>query len=98
MKLMKIAKMCCLMGFSSIIISAVAMTIIEHLPSPWGLGTLPGGMESIPPLGRPFWDEQIWPVHLIVFGFGVGFAGSVVLITGVGMALISKLKNKSVTN
>jgi hypothetical protein len=86
------------MGFGSILIAAAAMTIIEHLPSPWGLGTLPGGLESIPPEGMSFEDKQAWLGRVLVLIFGIGFAGLIFFITGGITALISKLKNNSISN
>jgi hypothetical protein len=86
------------MGLGSILTSVVPMTVIEHLPSPWGLGTLPGGMESIPPEGMSFEGGQVLLGHVIGLILGIGVAGSTALVAGGVTAFICKLKNNSSWN
>jgi hypothetical protein len=90
--------MWCLVGLGSIFISVIAMTIFEHLPSPWGLGTMGGGLSDDPPQGMSFKDQSLWLARVFFLILGIGETGLIVLFIGGVTALICKLKNNSGSN
>jgi hypothetical protein len=84
------AKVLCAFGSIEILCAIIALFIFDHIPSPWGAGTLPGG------LGRTEIeiDELMnWQAHVLISTFGVGLVGVIFLLCGGIMYLAAALKS-----
>jgi hypothetical protein len=73
----------------------MALFIFEHIPSPWGAGTLPDGcgkseaeMEGI----------GSWQAHVVLSTMGTVLMGALFLFAGCVLLVISRLGTKTKTN
>ncbi len=83
------AKILCAVGSIEILCAIIVLFIFDHIPSPWGAGTLPGG------LGRTEieMDELVnWQAHVLISTFGAALLGAGFLLGGCVTHLISRLK------
>jgi len=83
------AKILCAFGSITILCAIIALFIFDHIPSPWGAGTLPDGF------GKTDMEmEKImrWQARVIVSCFGTALAGAMLLLGGSVTYLISRFK------
>ncbi len=79
-----------LSGFGAIelMCSVAALYIYEHVPFPWGAGTLAMGMSDV---GDDWFDRAMtWQFHVVAGIFGAGLMGALFLLIGGAAYLISK--------
>jgi hypothetical protein len=85
----RFSKILCVFGSIEILCAIIALFVFDHIPSPWGAGTLPGG------LGRTEieMDELgLWQARVIVSCFGAALIGVIFLLGGCAAHLISRFK------
>jgi len=81
------AKILCAIGSIEILCAIIALFIFDHMPSPWGAGTLPGG------LGQTDMEMEgvmRWEAGVLDSCFGAGLTGVLFLLVGSITYLISK--------
>ena len=81
------AKILCGFGFIELLVAILVLIVFEHMPSPWGAGTMPDGFGKtaiqMEALGR--YENRIF-----ISFFGAAFMGVLLLIGGGIMHLVSK--------
>jgi hypothetical protein len=83
------AKILCAFGSIAILCAIIALLIFDHIPSPWGAGTLPDGFGKT----EIEMDELgLWQARVIVSFFGAALAGAMLLFGGSMTYLISRFK------
>jgi hypothetical protein len=84
------AKILCAFGPIEILCAIIALFIFDHLPSPWGAGTLPGGLGQTE---IEMYAVARWEARIFVSCFGAAFIGALFLLGGGITYLISRLKS-----
>jgi hypothetical protein len=81
-----------LSGFGAIelLCSAAALYIFDHLPFPWGAGTLAMGLGE----GGDDWVDRAmtWEFHVMTGIFGAGLMGALFLLIGGAAYLLSRIQ------
>jgi hypothetical protein len=84
------AKILCTFGSIEILCAIIALFIFDHIPPPWGAGTMPGG------LGRTEFEmnkTMMWEARVFISCFGAAFIGTIFLLGGSITYLISRFKS-----
>jgi len=83
------AKILCAFGSIEILCAIIALFIFDHVPSPWGAGTLPDGFGKT----EIYMEELgLWEARVFISCFGAAFIGAIFLLAGSITYLISRLK------
>ncbi len=81
------AKILCAFGSTEIFCATMALLIFDHITSPWGVGTLPGGLGET----QSGMEKMMWQSDVQVSFLGAGFLGVSFLLAGGVTYLISRL-------
>jgi hypothetical protein len=88
------AKIYCVFGLSAILCASLLLFLFSHLPAPWGIGTLPGGLTRADDF-TSIQTMESRQVDVLVSLIAVGLAGIILLLGGCGLYVVSKLKNRA---
>jgi hypothetical protein len=88
----RIARILCAAGLITILCFCISFYAFEHIPSPWGVGTLSGGLSAV---GEESSIDQAmrWQLDEIGTLFGMGIAGILLLLAGCGTFLVAWIKS-----
>jgi hypothetical protein len=85
----RFGKILCGFGLVEFLCAVVVLFIFERVPSPWGAGTLPGGLQTV---GAPDPVETAmeWQAHVLAGIAAFGFMGLGFLLVGIIAYIVSK--------
>jgi hypothetical protein len=79
-------------GAIELLSALAALCIFDHVPFPWGAGTLAMGMSTV---GDDWYDRAMaWQFHVVTGILGVGSMGALFLLIGGAAYLISRLRTE----
>ena len=86
----RFGKILCGFGIVELLCALVALFIFNHVPSPWGTATIPGGLSDV---GGPDPVETAmnWQARVFVGIFATGFVGLAYLLFGILACAISAI-------
>ncbi len=89
----RLGKILCGFGLLEVLGAVILLAIFEHLPYPWGVGTLPGGLSTV---GHENDIDQTRDVlgHVFAAILGTGLLGVLFLLLGALTIALSVFKPK----
>jgi hypothetical protein len=87
------SKFLCGFGAIGVLCAGLAIYIFEHVPFPWGVGTLPGGLSDAG-ASDPFGQAIEWQVRTVAGILGGGFVAALYFLAGCVCYAISRVASR----
>ncbi len=90
----RFAKILCGFGSIEILCALGLLFVFNHIPSPWGIGTIGGGMSSVGDESA-FDRTAQWDANVFCSTLGAAFSGVLFFVVGSVLYLFSRFKPKA---